>query len=130
LAVATGLLYPENSATAVMAATGDAAFSIDAPFGRLVVTGERSIPSPVVGASTLKGYEAGTDDQRWTAVLDNGVTFWSDQIRLANWKVKNGSRSIALASTEKLGVKYLKGINTHDGSEAFACPMILDGRSS
>jgi hypothetical protein len=130
LAVATGLLYPENSSTAIMAATGQAAYSLAAPFGRLVVTQERSVPAPVIGGSTLQGYEAGTSDQRWTHVLDNGETFWSDQIRLANWAVKNGQRTVALTFTEKLGVKYLKAIDTHDGSEAFECPMILDGRSA
>src|SRR6185436_18069861 len=64
LAVATGLLYPENSAIAIMAATGQTAYTLSAPFGRLVVTGERSIPAPNRGDALLRGYEAGTPSQR------------------------------------------------------------------
>jgi hypothetical protein len=85
-----------------------------------------------VGGATLSGYEAGTATQRWTHVLESGETFWSDQIRLAQWHVQNGDRTVALTFTEKFGNKYLTAIDTHDGSTAFSCPMepsVLNWRS-
>jgi hypothetical protein len=130
LAVATGLLYPENSSIAIMAATGQTAYTLSAPFGRLVVTGEHSVPAPNVGDSVLKGYEAGTATQRWTHTLSAGETFWSDQIRLAQWHVRDADRTVALTFTQALGKTYLKAIDTRDGSEAFTCPMKLEGRSA
>ncbi|MBL8957277.1 MAG: tenascin-X [Myxococcaceae bacterium] len=129
LAVATGLLYPENSAIAVMAATGANVYTLAAPFGRLVVTRERSVPAPTVGQSVLKGYEAGTPTERWAHTLTAPERFWSDQLRLAKWAVRGGERTVALTFTEALGKRYLKAIDTRDGSEAFTCPLALDGRS-
>jgi outer membrane protein assembly factor BamB len=130
LAVATGLLYPENSSIAIMAATGATAYSLAEPFGRLVVTKERGIPAPTVGQTWLKGYEAGTPTQRWTHTLGVGESFWSDQIRLAQWSVRGGQRTVALTFTQALGNAYLKAIDTRDGSEAFSCPLELHGRSA
>ncbi len=130
LAVATGLLYPENSPIAVMAATGATAYTLSSPFGRLVVTRERSVPAPTVGQSLLKGYEAGTPMERWTHMLPSSERFWSDQIRLAKWAVRGGERTVALTFTESLGKHYLKAIDTRDGSEAFTCQMTLEGRTA
>lgn len=129
LAVATGLLYPENSSIAVMAATGATAYTLSAPFGRLVVTQERSVPAPAVGQTVLKGYEAGTPTQRWTHALGGGESFWSDQIRLAKWHVRGGERTVALTFTQALGKTFLKAIDTRDGSESFSCPISIGGRS-
>lgn len=130
LAVATGLLYPENSPIAVMAATGATAYTLASPFGRLVVTHERSVPAPTVGQTVLKGYEAGTPTQRWTHTLASPERFWSDQIRLAKWSVRGGDRTVALTFTEALGKHYLKAFDTRDGSEAFTCELKLEGRSA
>jgi hypothetical protein len=130
LAVATGLLYPENSAVAIMAATGATAYTLSSPFGRLVVTREHSVPAPMVGQTTLQGYEAGTPTQRWTHTLPKGQSFWSDQIRLAQWQVRNGERTVALTFTKDAMTAYLKAIDTRDGSEAFTCPLMMTGRTA
>ena len=135
LAVATGLLYPENSSVALSAATGQPIFSISAPFGRLVVTRSRSVPSPLIGASSLTGYEAGTHDQRWVHRLQQNQTFWSEEIRLANWATRSGSRTVALTFTQTIDPTglmpsvELHGIDTNDGSEAFTCAMQLGYRT-
>ncbi len=130
LAVATGLLYPENSATAILAATGQAQYTLTSPFGRLVVTQERSVPAPNIGTSTLSGYEAGTPTLRWSTLMRPGETFWSDQIRLAQWQVHSGVRTVALTFTQINDDKFLKAIDTHDGSEGFTCPIVLNGRTA
>ncbi|MBK7857321.1 MAG: tenascin-X [Archangiaceae bacterium] len=130
LAVATGLLYPENSPIAIMASTGQPAYTLAAPFGRLVVTAERSVPAPTVGATTLRGYEAGTPTQRWVHTLPAGESFWSDQIRLAQWSVRGGQRTVALTFTKAGASTWLKAIDTRDGSQAFSCPLRLEGRSA
>jgi hypothetical protein len=83
----------------------------------------------VVGQTWLKGYEAGTPMERWHHLLAAGETFWSDQLRLAKWQVRNGERTVALTFTQRNGKRFLKAIDTRDGAEAFTCPLALSGRS-
>lgn len=135
LAVATGLLYPENSGIAVMAATGVPAFALAEPFGRLVVTRQRSVPAPNVGDRALKGYEAGTESVRWVHALKSDESFWSDQIRLASWQTRTGERTVALTFVRQdrapgtLPSMLLRAIDTRDGSEAFTCPVAMGYRT-
>lgn len=131
LAIATGLIYPENSALAVSTATGNPAFAIDAPFGRVVVSKSRSIPAPVKGAATLDGYEAGTPQKRWTHVLPAPLTFWSDQVRLAQWQTRAGPKTVALTFTEGAWgtAKSLRAIDAENGQTAFSCPLTQSFRT-
>lgn len=131
LGIATGLIYPENSAIAVSTATGNPAFAIDAPFGRVVVSRSRAIPAPVKGAALLDGYEAGTPQKRWTHVLPAPLTFWSDQVRLAQWATRSGPKTVALTFTEGgLGTaKSLLAIDAENGQTAFSCPLVQSFRS-
>jgi hypothetical protein len=129
LAIAKGLLYPENSAIAVLASTGATAFALDAPFGRAVVTRERTIPAPVPQASSMRGYESGTSSPRWNHALEPGERFWGEQVRLAKWAVKGGSRTVALTFTEAGAEKRLHAIDTRDGSLAFSCPLVVSART-
>ena len=46
LAVARGLLYPENGSVALLAATGAPAFSLPSALGRIVISDARFIPAP------------------------------------------------------------------------------------
>lgn len=129
LAVARGLLYPENGTTAVLTATGEAAFSLEQPFGRAVVTRQRTVLSPVLGEATLDAYEAGTETKRWQHKLPAGHVFASDQLRLASWQTRLGAQTVALTFTTFLGKTMLHGVVARDGSEAFTCEVAINGRT-
>ncbi|MDX2011055.1 MAG: tenascin-X [Myxococcaceae bacterium] len=133
LAVARGLLYPENGTVALLAATGQPAFSLPSALGRIVVSDARFIPAPVEGSNQLAGYEAGINTLRWTHTLPLGVTFWSDQVRLARWAVPQGHRTVALTfvqdATNPFAPVSLRAIHVNDGSEAFTCPMVMMPRT-
>ncbi len=130
LAIARGLLYSENSPAVLTAATGNTSFVLNRPLGRTVVSDARMIPAPQPNASTLVGYEGGTNIERWTHRLDIGTTFWSDQVRLAQWKTSKGRRTVALTFIQDSIVQgpqsySLKAIDVRDGSEAFVCPLAV-----
>lgn len=133
LAVARGLLYPENGSVALLAATGTPAFALPSALGRIVVSDARFIPAPVAGAQAINGYEAGLNTLRWTHRLESGEHFWSDQIRLASWRVQQGNRTVALTfvenTTDPLTPIWLRAIHVNDGSEAFSCPMLMMPRT-
>lgn len=133
LAVARGLLYPENGSVALLAATGAPAFSLPSALGRIVVSDARFIPAPVASAQELSGYEAGLNTLRWTHRLPPSMRFWSDQIRLAAWKVPNGKRTVALTfvedPTSSFSPVWLRAIHVSDGSEAFSCPVAMTTRT-
>jgi hypothetical protein len=124
LAVARGLLYPENSSTAVLTSSGQPAFSLGELYGRAVITRERTVVAPVVGGVTLNGYESGTNTHRWSHLLAPGQYFGSDQIRLATWATSNGPQTVALTFTRQGGATQLHGIVTRDGTEAFTCDVV------
>jgi hypothetical protein len=133
LAVARGLLYPENGSVALLAATGQPAFSLPTALGRIVVSDARFIPAPIEGTSRLAGYEAGINTLRWTHQLPAGMTFWSDQVRLGRWAVPQGHRTVALTfvtdSSNGLVPVALRAIHVTDGSEAFTCPLLMMPRT-
>lgn len=123
LAVARGLLYAENSGLALLATSGQPAFALTEPFGRVVVSDSRFVPAPVEGATRVDGYEAGQGTQRWRHQLGPGRYFWTDQIRLAAWRTSRGTETVALTFTDGMGGPALYAINPRDGSEAFSCPL-------
>ena len=129
LAVSRGLLYPENSASAVLTSSGQPAFSLTELFGRAVVSKQRTIVAPVEGATSLNGYESGTNSARWKHLLEPGQTFGSDQVRLASWSTRKGPTTVALTFTKKNGRTQLHGIVARDGSEAFTCDVAMTGRT-
>jgi len=99
-----------------------------------VVSSARLIPAPTAGSSTLSGYEAGALQLRWSAVLPGPLTFWSDQIRLAQWQTSKGPRTIALTFVQDTtqGVQPvfgLYGFDVQDGTQAFNCPVELPNRT-
>ncbi len=125
LAVARGLLYPENGEVVRTAATGAEAFAVPQLLGRTVVADSRFIPAPLPGQTVLKGYEAGQPNLSWSHQLEPGLSFWSDQLRLATWATSQGPQTIALGFVrDPAASKFsLRGIRVHDGSEAFTCPI-------
>lgn len=129
LAVARGLIYPENGKTAVLTATGEAGFSLAEPFGRAVVTRQRTITAPTVGAKSLNAYEAGTATARWSHALGAGQTFGSDQLRLASWSTRRGPQTVALTFTTLFGRTQLHAIVARDGSPAFTCDLTMNSRT-
>jgi hypothetical protein len=132
LAVAGGLLYPENSPMAVLSATGAPAFSLDEAYGRAVVTRERTVVAPREGSVTVNGYESGLNTKRWVHTLKGGQYFASDQLRLAQWATRAGPRTVALTFIGDLvNADYqLHAIDTRDGSEAFSCQVSSPFRSA
>ena len=129
LAVARGLLYPENSANAVLTSSGQPAFTLNEQFGRAVVSRQRTIVAPVTGAMSLNGYESGTNTPRWQHLLGPGQSFGSDQVRLANWSTRKGPTTVALTFTRHNGQTQLHGIVARDGSEAFTCNVAMSART-
>ncbi len=124
LAVARGLLYAENSGLALLATSGQPAFLLNEPFGRVVVAESRLVPAPLEGGTALDGFEAGQSTRRWHLQLPLGRTFWSDQIRLASWRTSRGTETVALTFTrDEGGLAALYAVNVRDGSEAFTCPL-------
>ncbi|MBS1149831.1 MAG: putative lipoprotein, partial [Myxococcaceae bacterium] len=130
LAVGRGLLYLENSATAVLTSTGQPAFTLAQTFGRATATRDRLIPAPRIGATRLEGYEAGSSLLRWTHTLGAGQTFASDQLRLAAWSTHRGVQTVALTFTAHNGKTWLRAISARDGSEAFSCEVASGGRTA
>ncbi len=129
IALARGLLYSENSSTAVLTSTGQPAFTLAEKFGRATVTRNRLVLAPLVGANHLNGFESGTGTSRWTHSLPAGQTFASDQIRLASWSTRRGAQTVALTFTQENGKTQLHGILARDGSEAFTCEVTQVSRT-
>ncbi|MBS1149424.1 MAG: putative lipoprotein, partial [Myxococcaceae bacterium] len=129
LAVSRGLLYPENSANAVLTSSGQPAFTLSEVFGRAVVSQLRTIVAPVTGGVSLNGYESGTNSARWKHHLEAGQSFGSDQVRLASWSTRKGPTTVALTFTRKNGQSQLRGIVARDGSEAFTCNVAMSVRT-
>lgn len=126
LASSRGLIYPEKSGTAHLAATGAPYRFADLPsgmFGRIVATLDRVIPSPTVGDGTLRGYEQGSGHLRWQWAAPGG--FASDQIRLAGWKPKpsESARTVALVFTQPNGQPTLTAVDARTGGEQWSCAL-------
>lgn len=132
LAVAGGLLYPENSPMAVLSATGNPAFSLDEAYGRAVITRERTLVAPREGSVSVNGYESGLNIRRWVHTLKGGQYFASDQLRLAQWSTRTGPRTVGLTFVGDLVSSdfQLHAIDTRDGSEAFSCRLDFPSRTA
>lgn len=129
LAVARGLLYPENSPMVLSAATGTRAFGLDQPLGRAVISESRMIPAPLDGHSTLSGYEAGLFVRRWTHTLPAGFGFWGEQIRLARWDTSNGFKTVALSFITDAASRRLHAVDVLNGQTAFSCELQMPSRT-
>jgi hypothetical protein len=128
LAVARGLLYPENSQVVLEATTGRPLLSLPRLFGRAVIAQNRLIPSPVPETDSLTAFEAGSTETRWRHILPPQHRFWSDQIRLASWATSRGDRTVALTFTVEgtgdVAEAYsLHAIDVQSGQKAFSCPL-------
>ncbi|MEW5740947.1 MAG: tenascin-X [Myxococcota bacterium] len=134
LAVARGLLYPENGSVVLHATSGLPAVALPTEVGRAVVADARFVPAPKNGTKSLTGYEAGLTAIRWTHTLKDGWRFWGEQLRLAEWTTSRGPRTVALTfvTDETMGfapVYALHGIDVMTGAEAFLCPLSLAPRT-
>ncbi len=129
IAVARGLLYAEHTNTALSTATGQPAFSIAEPFGRLLASRTRLMVAPIIGTSAVNGYEAGTSALKWTHTLAQGQTFASHETRLATWQTSTGPRTVALAFVKQNAQVSLHAIDVADGAAAFTCPVVKARRT-
>jgi hypothetical protein len=134
LAVARGLLYPENGSVVLYATSGLPAVALPTEVGRAVVADARFVPAPKDGAKSLTGYEAGLTAIRWTHTLKGNWRFWGEQLRLAEWTTARGPRTVALTFVidETAGeqpVYALHAIDVMTGAEAFLCPLNLAPRT-
>ncbi len=129
LAVAKGVLYPENSAVAYLASTGSAfTFSVPPPsgaLGRVVVTSDRVIVAPRVGDSSVLAYDRATGVPSWASSLPPGETLISTQLRLASWKhsPSEPAESVALMFSRRQGLPTLTALNARFGNEEWSCPL-------
>jgi hypothetical protein len=130
LAIAHGLLYPENSAVVFDAPSGTPTVALPFELGRAVVSGSRLIPAPVPQGTSLTSFEAGQATTRWTHALPAGQAFVADQLRLASWATSQGPRTVATAfTTDGAGVMRLHAIDVQNGLTAFSCPVSLPTRT-
>jgi hypothetical protein len=134
LAVARGLLYPENSSVVLHATSGLPALALPTEIGRAVVADERFVPAPKHNTKSLTGYEAGLTDIRWTHTLKGNWRFWGEQLRLAKWNTSRGPRTVALTfvvdeTAGVLPVYALHAIDVMSGNEAFLCPLNVAPRT-
>jgi hypothetical protein len=126
LAVAQGLLYPENSQRALFTDSGQLALKpIPSVFGRPVVTLDRFLPGPRPGSTQLTAYASATGAHSWTYAAPPGQVFLSDQLRLAGWKAlpDEPAQTVALLFVSRGDSPWLAAINSQDGSEAWSCPV-------
>jgi hypothetical protein len=130
LAVARGLLYPENSTVVLNAPTGEPSYAIPSALGRAVISNARLIPSPAANGRALTGFEAGQTSLRWIHTLPTGWSFWGEQLRLASWSTSQGERTVALTfATDEGGQKLLHAVDVENGLKAFSCPIALPQRT-
>jgi hypothetical protein len=130
LAIAHGLLYPENSAVVFDAPSGSPTVALPFELGRAVVSGSRLIPAPVTNGTALTAFEAGQATTRWTHALPSGQAFAADQLRLATWTTSQGPRTVATTFTvDGAGLTRLYGVDVQNGLKAFACPVSLPNRT-
>ena len=137
LAIARSLLYLENSREVLDARSGEVVSNLPRPVGRAVIANNLVIPAPENSGTELRGYQAGTNTERWTNTLPPTEMYWGEQIRLATWKTSLGPRTVALAFTvpksETAGNKLvslapsvtLQAIDVENGLTAFRCPINL-----
>ena len=134
LAVARGLLYPENGSVVLLATSGRPALALPTEAGRAVVSDARVVPAPKDRAKTLTGYEAGVTSLRWTHTLKDNWRFWGEQLRLASFDTHLGPRTVAVSfvidETGFLPVYAIHGIDVTTGTEAFLCPLEIVPRTS
>jgi hypothetical protein len=131
LAIARGLLYPENSSVVLHAPSGLPAFALPSELGRAVISDTRLVPAPLDGARVLQAFETGGVGLRWTNTLPTGWAFWGEQLRLASWSTSRGPRTVALSLiTEATGSgRALYGIDVINGLTAFSCPLEVGTRT-
>ncbi len=129
LAVADGLLFPENSTQAIDTSTGQLAYQLPEVFGRTVLTHERQVVAPADGALALDGYRAKQPVALYTHQLTPGTHFWGDQVRLASWATPFGSQTVALTFTAPDvdgAMPSLHAFYVDDGRPAFSCPLAFN----
>lgn len=129
LAVARGLLYPENGNVALHATSGLPALTLATAVGRAVISDARVIPAPTQDA--LYGYEAGLADLRWRHGAPLGFAFSNQEVRLASWQTSHGPRTVALTFLTDLTTfaptpPRLYAVDVATGAEAFSCPIEVD----
>jgi hypothetical protein len=131
LAIARGLLYPENSPVVFAAATGEVAFTLPSVAGRVVVSNARHIPAPVDQGTTLTAYEAGGPTPRWSHDVPAGFHFAGDQLRLGTWATSKGPRTVAFTWLEDDArqVTRLHAVDVQSGVTAFSCEATVPPRT-
>jgi hypothetical protein len=88
-----------------------------------VVTRQRLLPAPTVGATAVAVYESGTNTRKVQHQLPAGQSFVSDQIRLAQWATASGPRTVALTFTTNGFSTFLHAVDAKEGGTAFTCPV-------
>ncbi|AGC41381.1 hypothetical protein MYSTI_00022 [Myxococcus stipitatus DSM 14675] len=138
LAVANGLLFPERGTQALSTRDGSVKAVLEKPFGRVVATRERVVPSasgttvnaggPLLPTiAELQGFTLPGLQPAWTYHLRAHQTFTSKELRLATWPEAPGlpPRTVVLATAKDTRDEQalLVGIHATSGREAFQCRL-------
>jgi hypothetical protein len=140
LGTVRGLLLPERASTALRTQDGTEVGTLPV-LGRAVATREVVVPSPpgtsvnpdagVIISTELKGYTVPGLAPAWTYQLEEGQSFASKELRLAE-TAPDGSgapETLVLAFVADGTTPTLVGVRASDGSEAYRCPLGYTPRS-
>ncbi|WP_224240525.1 tenascin-X [Hyalangium gracile] len=140
LGMVRGLLLPERSNAALRAQDGMEVGALP-ELGRAVATREVLVPSPegttvnpgggVLVSSELSGFSVPELRPAWTYRLEEGQSFASKELRLAETLPgkPEGVETLVLGFVADGATPTLLGVRAKDGSEAFRCALSYTPRS-
>ncbi|MGA9522296.1 MAG: tenascin-X [Myxococcaceae bacterium] len=135
LAVARGLLFPENGAMPLDAATGQALPpppDLPGPIallGRIVATSDRYVTSPTLPGGSLLGHVYG-GGLVWKNQLPDGDSFISKELRAAEWtppRTGAVTETVVLAFAQRSSRTSLVAFQARGGQELWSCPVSSSG---
>lgn len=140
LGAVNGLLLPERGTTALRMADGAELGTLPV-LGRAVATREVMVPSPEgtsvnptgwgVLSTELRGYSLPGLAPAWTYQLEEGQSFVSKELRLADTLPRTSElpETLVLSFVADGIQPTLLGVRTRDGSEAFRCALAYTPRT-
>ncbi|WP_044190108.1 hypothetical protein [Hyalangium minutum] len=140
LGLVRGMLMPERASSALRTLDGAEVGTLPV-LGRAVATRQVVVPSPagttvnpdagVVNSPELKGYTVPEFEPAWTYRLEEGESFISKELRLAE-TLPRGSEGVEtlVLGFASVGLNpTLVGVRAKDGSEAFQCTLAYAPRT-
>ncbi|MDQ3262158.1 MAG: PQQ-like beta-propeller repeat protein [Myxococcota bacterium] len=137
LAVANGVLYPEQGTQPLDATTGEP-LPPGVQWGRAVATRDLVVQAPpplgLGRGARLSAYATDDGSPRWSYALPVGESFSSYELRLSDWRPREGAQRetvvlgfSAFGELTETRFTDLVAVRARDGQEAWRCPMEFDG---